>query len=122
MRRAPPVVTPVNPAGSKQDNSKILTPWQRPRLIVESPAKEFRISLFNLVALNGLGRLIENSSVPKRTSQFDVLGVRPNQRACRPGGLSAEQFQGGDIIGIPHLLGQKTALVCRFFDGLEQSF
>ena len=63
------------------------------------------------VALDRLGRHVEDAAVAQRPAQLDVLGVRPHQRHGRAGGPAEEQLALGNVRRVPDLLGDQAALV-----------
>src|SRR5579863_2692921 len=110
VRGLPIVDAPMHASGRKHHDTKGLIARNTSGLVIESPAKDLPHMLFLQVALHGLRRLIENLSIVNRASQLDVLRVRPHQRTCGSGGLSAKQFEGWNIRGIPNLLGKQATL------------
>src|SRR5690348_13443900 len=116
----PTIGAPVHHAGLQQNDAKSLAAGHSPRLVVEAPAKILPRSLFHDITLERLRRLIENFPHPQRASQLDVLGVGPHQGSRRPGGASAKQLSGGDVLLVPYLLGNQSPLLREIFHRLQE--
>src|ERR1700722_20397338 len=93
VRGLPAVDAPMNAAGNQQHNPQGAIARNAASLVVESPSKNLAHMFLDLVTLNGLRRLIKDAAIPDRAPQLYVLGVCPHQRAFRPCGFAANQFE-----------------------------
>ena len=103
LRGFPVVDAPVHDGGSHENEAKFFVAGDGAGFVVESPAEDLTDGFFDLITLHGLWGLIENLAVAQRAAELDVFGVRPDQRAGGAGGFAAEEFERGDIGGVPDL-------------------
>src|SRR5579872_5131348 len=110
LRAFPIVDAPMDERRTEENDSQFFVARNGAGFVVESPAKDLTGGFFNQITLSGLRGLVEDPIVPQRTAKLDVLGVRPYERTSGAARLATEEFERGDIVGIPDLLGQQTAV------------
>src|SRR5215472_820925 len=120
VRSAPAIVAPMHHGGSEESKPQHLALGNTAAFVVETPAPVDGSALLDLVTLYRVWALIKNLAVLQRAHQFDVLRMRPHQRARRASGLAEEKFPIRDISAIPDLLRQQTTAIGRKFHRSQQ--
>ena len=111
----PIVCTPADARWSGQEQPQRVTLCHFADFMVESPERIFAGYLMPGVALRRLRRHIEDIPVSQGAAQFQIFGVRPDERHGRAGWFAEEQFAFGDVGSIPGLFWEQTIRVGKRF-------
>ena len=55
----------------------------------------------------------KDAALAQRAYQLDVLGMGPDERHRRARRATAKQLAIGDVVGVPHLLGQEATIAAE---------
>ena len=101
--RVPAVARPVDLGRFQYLDAQVLA-RNSASAAIKTPDHEVRRDALCLVPLHRFGRHIKNPAVLKRAQQFNVLGMRPDQRHGGTRGFAAKQFALGNVVTVPDLL------------------
>ena len=106
---APPVDAPMHDGRRERLDAERPVRRHRAHLVVEAPDDAVRRRLLDEVPLDRLRRPIEDAAVEQRPAQLEILGVRPDERHGRTGGVADEQLAIRNVGAVPHLFGKEAA-------------
>src|SRR5688572_1206285 len=115
VNRPPAIDAPMHNRGRERLDPERPARRHGADLVIETPDDKGRCDLVYEVAFDGLRWPVEDLAVAQRSTQFDVLGMCPDERHRGPGRMADGQLPVRNVGAVPHLLRQETALARKRF-------